>query len=189
MNSMILIRGNKIAFPRSMSSFGDDGRNAFDPKNMMFPQGFFIPCHDHGVQVMTMLDSDSVIKPHRRTEVPLAVNTGNKGILCTNEETGIQFNQIRVTDDRQVTILPLLTGEDGFAVIGPFDHTMDLMTMAVRLTKTIEDAVDMYCRHVPSNRDMVEIWDKKQVLAFMRKHHLPYIEGKLERLEKREKRQ
>jgi predicted lipoprotein len=55
-----------------------------------------------------------------------------------------------------------------------------MMAMAVRLTPTIEETIDMFCRHTAGHRGMVEIWDKKQVLSFMRENFLPYAEARLE---------
>jgi hypothetical protein len=112
------------------------------------------------------------------------VTTGPKGVLCTIDLHGIQFHQVRMLDDKRTTLTPLRTGDNGFAIISVYSHLADLMNMAVRLTHTIEEAVDMYCRHTPSNRKMVEIWDRKQVIHFMRQNFIPYNDKRNERKKK-----
>jgi hypothetical protein len=177
MNNMILIRGDKIAFPRAPGSFGDESNNCHDLKDLMTPMGWFIPCHESGMQAFYALDREQIYKVRSPVHVRHGVTSGPKGVLCTKETDGIQFHQVRFTDNNLTGLSPIRTGTDGFAIIGMYAHLRDMMTMAVRLTSTIEDAVDMYCRHTPSNRNMVEIWDKQQVQQFMKENYKPYLEN------------
>jgi hypothetical protein len=86
---------------------------------------------------------------------------------------------VRFTESRKVTLSLVRTRKNGFAAISPFDHLGELMAMADRLTTTIEDAGDMYCRHISSKRGMVKIWHKDQIFDFMQKNYLPYVEARL----------
>lgn len=177
MYNMILIRGDKIAFPRAPGSYGDESSNCHDLKDLMTPMGFFIPCHESGMQAFYALDREQVYKVRSSLHSNHGVVNGPKGVLCTKELGGVQFHQVRFTDSHLTGLTPLRTGKDGFAIISIYSHLRDMMAMAVRLTATIEDAVDMYCRHTPSNRNMVEIWDKDQVSQFMNEHHRPYLQA------------
>ncbi len=58
MNNMILIRGEKIAFPRAPGNYGDGNSNCHDIVDLMTPLGWFIPCHESGMQALYGLDRD-----------------------------------------------------------------------------------------------------------------------------------
>jgi hypothetical protein len=150
----------------------------------MSPLGWFIPCHESGMQALYGLDRDQSYKITSPLNNSHAVTVGPKGVLCTIDLHGIQFHQVRMYDDKRIALSPLRTGDKGFAIIGMYSHLTDIMNMAVRLTTTIEEAVDMYCRHTPSNRNMVEIWDRKQVIHFMRQNFIPYNDKRNERKKK-----
>jgi hypothetical protein len=172
MNNMILIRGDEIAFSRTPGSYGDEGNNAHDLKATMHPLGWFIPCHDHGLQALYPLDGESLYQPVKN-RTHHSATTGNKGVVCTLEEYGIQYHQARMTETVRLSLTPLMTGTDGSAIISTFRHLTEVMAICVKLTTTTKEAVDMYCRHIQTDRSSVEIWNKKKVYQFMKEHYVP----------------
>lgn len=178
MSNMILIRGNKIAFSRRGTyNDGDDDFAVNDLRATMFNDGWFLPVIGTGMQSAYMLDSDQFVAPHRRGD--FGGGLGMKGLLVTVKHDGVHYHSVEFNAQRQITLTPYYTGEEGFAVITPFGHLADMMTMCVHLTKTIEEAIDMYHRHVSGDRRTFNIWDENQVKDFLRKYHLPAAAAKL----------
>lgn len=178
MSNMILIRGNKIAFSRRGTYTDSDNDFAVnDLRATMFNDGWFLPVIGSGMQAAYMLDSDQFVDPHRRADH--GAGMGMKGLLVTVKHNGAHYHSVEFNAQRQVILTPYYTGEEGFAVVTPYPHLADMMTMCVQLTKTIEDAVDMYFRHVPGNRSSFNIWDETQVKEFLRKYHLPAATDKI----------
>lgn len=176
MNNIILIRGDKIAFSKLPGNWGSGfGYSCPDLKDLIVDMGLFIPCHDHGMQALQGLTDDTLFKPWNLPD-PHTVVVGNKGVLITaGYDNEVEFHHVRQTENRKINSMPIRAGEDGFHIVSSNDANADLMSMAVRLTKTIEDAVAMYCRHVMSNRNHIEIMTKAQLKDFMTVHYLPHV--------------
>lgn len=187
MNNIILIRGDHVAFSKLPGNWGSGfGYSSPDLTDLMTTMGMFIPCHDHGMQAFYGLDKDPLFKP---LTLPGAhtVTLGNKGLLITPDyDDGVEFHHVRMTETRQLNSMPIRTGKHGFHIVSSNDANADLMSMAVRLTDTIEAAVDMYCRHVMSNRNHVLIMSKAELKKYLAIHYLPKVVAKLAADEKRE---
>lgn len=165
MNNIVLIRGDKIAFSMYPGSFGDDSYCGFDLTELITPFGLFIPVVDHGLQAIPMLNPSRMFNAADVDELTIA--PGEKGILIADIPSGVQFNKVKIVA-KKLGSIPLFTGKKGFAIISPYDHLEAMMAMCVRLTDTIEAAVDMYCKYAKCRREHVLIWDKQQCKQFIK---------------------
>lgn len=165
MNNIILIRGDKIAFSMYPGCFGDDSYNGFDLADLITPYGLFLPVVDHGLQAIPMLNPSRMFNAADVDELTIA--PGVKGVLLADIPSGIQFNRVKVVV-KKIGSMPLLTGKHGFAIVSPYDHLEAMMAMCVRLTDTIEAAVDMYCKYAKCRREHVLIWDKQYAKQFIK---------------------
>jgi hypothetical protein len=180
MNNLVLIRGGKVAFSYFPGCFGDNSSNGFDLEDLVTPFGLFLPVIDHGLQVLPFLDDTYMINPGAMRSTFDTV-TGMKGVLLASSPMKDAFFQLRMTSEGRITWSPLATGQHGFAIITPYNHLELQMAMAVRLTTTIEDAVDMYCRHVMTDRRKVMIWDRKKLSGYLKRHWVPKVNAILDR--------
>lgn len=179
MNNLILIRGGKIAF--SMRAGYDDTNNdnvCNDLKDTMFTEGWFIPSSLSGMQAAYFGDMDQIYRPQDITRDHGCI-VGIKGVLCNMCNSEVGFHQVEIHRNKQMILTPLYTGDSGFAIISSFTHYADMMAMCVQLTKTIEESVDMFFRHVPGDRTSVLIWDKHQVAQHLIEFHQKNLERKI----------
>lgn len=176
MSNTVFIRGNKIAFSMHPGDFGDtDSYVAFDLVEMITPRGLFIPVMNHGVQVIPMLKDIGTkrFQPNLHPDNYVTV-VGLKGVLIEPYDDTVRWSEIRVTKDGLIGLVPLYTGSEGFAVITPYEHLAEYGTTAVRLTNSIEDTVQMYCRHVNTDARKYMYWSKEDAVAFLKKHSKLY---------------
>lgn len=182
MSNVILIRGGKIAFScRAGYADSDEAHIVQDLNATVMAQGWFIPAVVHGPQVGYMLDPEQIYRPQDE-ERDHSGRVGTKGVMVMVKSAGkVTYHKVEVNDDRKTIMTPLYTGDNGFAVITPYDHLGDMMAMCVQLTDTIEKTMDMFHRYCPGDRSSVVIWDQKQAYDHVKKHHVPYIKSILER--------
>lgn len=158
MNSIILVRGTKIAFNKFPGSYGDSTYMTQDHDDMMTTFGLFMPVADHGMQVLPMLRDEAVhLSPFHKFTDTFKLIPGVKGLLIQPGFRDIDIYVVRIGAGDKLVIAPLAVGYNGFACISQWDHLEENMAMCVRLTNTIEESVDMFCRHHSSNRSHVRI--------------------------------
>lgn len=178
MNNMILIRGGKIAFSVFPGDFGDDGSYAFDLTELMTPYGLFIPISDAGMLAVPMLNPTRMLDfsdlPDTRP-----ITTGDKGVLISEVPSGVQYSRVRIVSGK-LAISPILTGSNGFAAISAYSHLKSMMLMCVRLTKTIEEAVQMYGKYAKAGIQNALIWDKQQSRQFLKDNWTEELDKALE---------
>lgn len=170
MNNMILIRGDKVAFSKYPGDYGDASLNAHDLAELMTPYGLFIPIIDHGPQVVTMMNPSKTFNASDLPDI-FGTPTGEKGLLIADIPDGVQWNRIKLSSGspkRKLTSVPLLTGKHGHAILTPYDHLESMMQMCVRLTTTIEDSVNMYCKYAKTDKRKVLIWNKQDCKKFIK---------------------
>ncbi len=173
MMNMIVIRGNKIAFSKFPGDYGDQDHIAFDMLDMFTSYGLFIPIATHGVQVIPMLRrTEEIFEPHNQGPSHFSMVKGLKGVLVTPSWADeVSFHNVRLTADLKISTMPLFLGQRGFAVMTPYDHFEEIMTMCIRLTETIEESLDMFCRHVAINRNHIEVRTKAEMKQLIK---VPY---------------
>lgn len=176
MSNIILIRGNKIAFSMR-AGYDDSEQNSTvnDLKDTVFEQGWFIPVAMHGMQAAYFNDPDQTFRPQEYAKDQGGI-VGVKGVMCTLGESTLLYHQVETYRTKQTIFTPLYTGTTGFAVIAAYPHQADMMTMCVQLTKTIEEAIDMYFRHCPGDRSSYLIWKKSDVVRHLVNYHRPKMD-------------
>lgn len=172
MNNIILIRGDKIAFPAMPGSYSVEDYICHDLSEMMVSLGMFIPSHWAGDQAFAQLRREDIFKPADEP-LPHKVLAGDKGVLIMGSAKEVNWYRVKMNASGHLGITELNTGKYGFAVISPHDYLANAMAMCVRLTNTIEETIDMFCRHHKANRRHVVIWDRAKLNDFLFDNWMP----------------
>jgi hypothetical protein len=176
MNNMFVVRGNKMAFHKFPGDWGQMDNDAFDMKALMTDYGLFIPTASHGVQVLPLMVRNHPIFHLPGAPKDYVYTSGLKGVVISPSTTGVDINQVRMTENtRKIALAPLIVGERGFAIMTAFSTNQEMMAMAIRLTDTLEESVDMYCRHMLGNRSQVLFWDAMEMRAWLKENWLPWV--------------
>lgn len=189
MNSIIVIRGDTIAFNLRPGGFGYCKNEVYlapDIFDMIVRDGLFIPATDTATDIIPMLRSgrraiNAEISdqysgpPDRRSrseddgmEGLYAISPGIKGVLISLDETGnISFYQVKFTRAKMIHLLLLPTGSNGFAVVTAHEHLAVQMMTCIRLTKSAQDTVAMFGRHVMCDPSSVIFYTRDELKVIL----------------------